>query len=197
MYILTKTLDYGWQKQTRPLFREGARTIQDRNCQTVNYYLVMSPRRASTPRHTDWWTVSRKLTRHDDASWRRLTAFRRYFQVELSTSGSVLHVRPLQIQGNEPSVIFVSICLCCMWYVYGVCGNAETCDELNPFNCLFCCNTANIDKHHVYFPFYMAYVFGVFGENNVSNLIVNRGPWICFVYSLWSLGRLYDAKKVN
>jgi hypothetical protein len=51
------------KRQTRPLVREGARTRQDRNCQTVNDYLVMSPRRGSTPRHTDRPTVSRKLTR--------------------------------------------------------------------------------------------------------------------------------------
>jgi hypothetical protein len=51
------------KRQTRPLVREGARTGQDRNFQTVNYYLVMSSGRGSTPRHTDWRTVSRKLTR--------------------------------------------------------------------------------------------------------------------------------------
>jgi hypothetical protein len=51
------------KRQTRPLVREGARIRQDRNCQTVNYHLVMSPRRGSTPRHTDRPTVSRKLTR--------------------------------------------------------------------------------------------------------------------------------------
>jgi hypothetical protein len=36
------------KRQTRPLVREGARTRQDRNCQTVNYYVW-----GSTPRHTD------------------------------------------------------------------------------------------------------------------------------------------------
>jgi hypothetical protein len=36
--------------------------LQDRNCQTVHKYLVMSPRRGSTPRHTDRPTVSSKVT---------------------------------------------------------------------------------------------------------------------------------------
>jgi hypothetical protein len=51
------------KRQTRPLVREDARTGQDRNCQTVNYYVIMSPRQGSTPRRTDWRNVSRKLTR--------------------------------------------------------------------------------------------------------------------------------------
>jgi hypothetical protein len=33
------------------------------NCETVNYHLVMRPRRGSTPRHTDLPTVSLKVTR--------------------------------------------------------------------------------------------------------------------------------------
>jgi hypothetical protein len=35
---------------------------QDSNCQTVNKYLVLSPRRGSTPRQTEWLTVSRNVT---------------------------------------------------------------------------------------------------------------------------------------
>jgi hypothetical protein len=31
------------KRQTQPLVREGGRTGQDRSCQTVNKYLVMSP----------------------------------------------------------------------------------------------------------------------------------------------------------
>jgi hypothetical protein len=65
--------------QTRPLVREGARIGQDRNWQKVNKPLVMSPRWSSTPRHTDWPTVSRKgtltqkqqLLRHNPMSRRR------------------------------------------------------------------------------------------------------------------------------
>jgi hypothetical protein len=47
----------------RPLVREGAPQKQDRNCQIViAKYLVMSPRWGSTPRLTDWLTVSRNVT---------------------------------------------------------------------------------------------------------------------------------------
>jgi hypothetical protein len=62
---LTKTLDfrpYTDKEQIRPLVREGAIIRQDHNFQRVNKHLVMSPGRGSTPRHTDWPTVSRKLT---------------------------------------------------------------------------------------------------------------------------------------
>jgi hypothetical protein len=48
--------------QTRPLVREGALIRQDRNFQRINKHLVMSPGRGSTPRHTDWPTVSHKVT---------------------------------------------------------------------------------------------------------------------------------------
>jgi hypothetical protein len=41
------------KRQTRLLVREGARTEQDRNWQTVNQHLVMSTRRGSTSRHID------------------------------------------------------------------------------------------------------------------------------------------------
>jgi hypothetical protein len=49
MYILTKTLNYDWQT-TDPIScqREGSRIAQDHNCQTVNKYLVISPRLCST-----------------------------------------------------------------------------------------------------------------------------------------------------
>jgi hypothetical protein len=50
------------KRQTRPLVREGARIGEDRNCQTVNNHLVMSPTRGSTPRHTDRPTVGRIVT---------------------------------------------------------------------------------------------------------------------------------------
>jgi hypothetical protein len=50
------------RRQSRPLVREGARIGQDCSCQTVNKHLVMSPRQCSTSRHTDWPTISRKVT---------------------------------------------------------------------------------------------------------------------------------------
>jgi hypothetical protein len=52
-----------YNRQTRPLVREGAPQKQDRNCQIViAKYLVMSPRWASTPRLTDCLTVSHNVT---------------------------------------------------------------------------------------------------------------------------------------
>jgi hypothetical protein len=41
---------------------EGAAENEDRNCQGRNKYLVMSTRWGSTPRLTDWLTLSRKVT---------------------------------------------------------------------------------------------------------------------------------------
>jgi hypothetical protein len=46
--------------QTRPLVREGAPKRQDSNSEKKS--LVKSPRLGSTPRHTDWLTVSRNVT---------------------------------------------------------------------------------------------------------------------------------------
>jgi hypothetical protein len=52
-----------YKRQIRPLVREGASEKQDHTCQRViNTYLVMSPRWGSTPRLTDWLTVSRNVT---------------------------------------------------------------------------------------------------------------------------------------
>jgi hypothetical protein len=51
-------------QKTDPSSRQRGRpTKQDRNCQIVMAkYLVMSPRWGSTPRLTDWLTVSRNVT---------------------------------------------------------------------------------------------------------------------------------------
>jgi hypothetical protein len=50
--------------KTDPPSRQRGRPPMDKtvNCQTVNKHLVMSPRRGSTPRQTDWLTVSRNVT---------------------------------------------------------------------------------------------------------------------------------------
>jgi hypothetical protein len=50
-----------YKRHTRPLIREGApenKTVTVKS----NEYLVMSPRWGSTPRLTDWLTVSRNVT---------------------------------------------------------------------------------------------------------------------------------------
>jgi hypothetical protein len=77
MYILTKTLDYDWQK-TDPTSLQRGRTNGTGPQLSVNYHLAMSPRRGSTPRQTDWRTVSRKGTLTDwltdQRQWTRLNA---------------------------------------------------------------------------------------------------------------------------
>jgi hypothetical protein len=50
------------QRQTRPLVREGVPEKQDRNCQTVINIWSWAPDGGSTPRLTDWLTVSRNVT---------------------------------------------------------------------------------------------------------------------------------------
>jgi hypothetical protein len=52
-----------YKRQIRPLVREGPQQNQDHNCQTLmNKYLIMISRWGSTPRLTDWLTVSRNVT---------------------------------------------------------------------------------------------------------------------------------------
>jgi hypothetical protein len=50
------------KRQTRPLVREVASQKQDRNFQTVINIWDINPRWGSTPRLTDWLTVSRRVT---------------------------------------------------------------------------------------------------------------------------------------
>jgi hypothetical protein len=54
-----------YKRQTRPLVREGAhidRTATFLKLNPINKFLVICPRWGTTPRQTDWLTVSRNMT---------------------------------------------------------------------------------------------------------------------------------------
>jgi hypothetical protein len=50
------------KRENRPLVREGARIGQDCNYQTVNKYLIMSPRRGTKPKQTQTHKVTQTLS---------------------------------------------------------------------------------------------------------------------------------------
>jgi hypothetical protein len=55
--------------QTRPLVREGAPKRQDSNFENKKKSLVKSSRLGSTPRHTDWLTISRNVALTLTLTW--------------------------------------------------------------------------------------------------------------------------------
>jgi hypothetical protein len=59
----TRTIEWLHCKlQTRPLVREGTPQKQDRKFQTGSNIWSQVPQECPIPRHTDWLTVSRKVT---------------------------------------------------------------------------------------------------------------------------------------
>jgi hypothetical protein len=82
-----------WQWQTQPLVREGAPYGQDFNFSIKNKYLVMSPRRGSTPRLTVSHSVTLTLTSitHISALVKKTLLQRVYFIHQQSSVSNTSH----------------------------------------------------------------------------------------------------------